>query len=403
MTEWQDQGTLLVENIGSLFTGITGEDIVRDTSLYVENGCVAAVGGPARSADTIIDAAGLDMIPGLVDGHVHPAFGDWTPVHHATGWLRSYVHGGVTTAISAGELHVPGLDLNALDVDTVKALARTVRRTTARMDFTGRTRVVAGTLLVVPGLSESDFDEMAEAGVSHVKFIFYPWDRLGDGEAQRYVTWARQRGMTSKIHAGGVSRSGVSRIADADVVCSVAPDVIAHISGGPIPMRDDDIARVVQDLPNAALEVCSSMNYRATRLVVEELTHGRALHRLTMGTDTPSGTGILPRGMLRNMTFLASICGMSPDEVVAVATSNTARAHGLDTGVLEVGRPADFLLAGPIGGSDAGDLFECLSIGDLPGISAVARDGVPQFVGRSEQTPPPRAVARLVRSNGLSP
>jgi nicotinamidase-related amidase len=39
---------------------------------------------------------------------VHPVAGDWTPRQNQLGWIDSYMHGGVTTMISAGEVHTPG-------------------------------------------------------------------------------------------------------------------------------------------------------------------------------------------------------------------------------------------------------------------------------------------------------
>src|SRR5690606_37243401 len=157
------------------------------------------------------------------------------------------------------------------------------------------------------GLTEAHFDRMQTEGITQLKFIFYDWNLLPTGEAANYVRWAHARGMTVKMHSGGVSRSGSSRVADFDIVAAVRPDVVGHISGGPIPMPDADLVRVVDEL-DTSLEVCSSMNYRATTVVVERLKERNELSRLTLGTDTPGGTGVIPRGMMRNLCFLASIC-----------------------------------------------------------------------------------------------
>lgn len=135
--------------------------------------------------------------------------------------------------------------------------------------------------------------------------------------------------------------------------------------------------------------MCSSNNYRATKLVVDELTARGRLERLTMGTDTPGGTGVIPRGMMRALCFLASVCEVDPVTAVAAATGQTARAHGLNTGVIAEGMPADLLVLGPITGSMARDGLECLALGDLPGIATVLVDGRPLVPTRSEQTPPP--------------
>src|SRR6056297_2402387 len=101
---------VLIENVGCLVTGRAGEAPIRETSLVLEDGVVAAIGDDTAGPQVVIDAKGLDVIPGLVDGHVHPTFGEYTPAQDSIGWVRNYLHGGTTTMVSAGELHVPGLD-----------------------------------------------------------------------------------------------------------------------------------------------------------------------------------------------------------------------------------------------------------------------------------------------------
>ncbi|WP_031464551.1 amidohydrolase family protein [Sciscionella sediminilitoris] len=384
---------LLIEDIGVLVPGSPGRSPIRDTTLLIEDGIVAGIGTDHPSPDRVLSAGGLDVIPGLVDGHVHPTFGEWTPAQNSTGWIHNYLHGGTTSMVSAGELHIPGLDFTALTPELVLSIAITSKHTTGRARPSG-VKVDAGTLLLVPGMTEEHFDRAAAEGIDQAKFIFYDWNRLLDGEAVRYREWARERGITVKLHSGGVSRSGSSRVAGFEIAETVRPDVIGHISGGPIPAPDEDILRMARELPDVALEVCSSMNHRATKLVVTELIGQGAADRLTLGTDTPGGTGVIPRGMLRNVCFLASLCGLDPVAAVASATGVTARAHGLDTGVLEPGAPADLLVLGPITGSTGEDVLECFELGDLPGIAAVFVDGAPLVTPRSEQTPPPKRGVR---------
>ena len=114
------------------------------------------------------------------------------------------------------------------------------------------------------------------------------------------------------------------------------------------------------------------------------------LSRLTLGTDTPGGTGVIPRGMLRNICYIASVCGVPPAEAIAVATGNTARAHGLDVGILAPGRPADLVVCGPVEGSAGTSIADAIAHGDLPGIAYVIADGAIVVSGRSRQTPPPK-------------
>lgn len=380
--------TLLVEDIGLLVHGDRAIAPVRDTTLVIEDGLIAEIGATAVAPDQVLSAGGLTVMPGLIDGHVHPTFGEWTPAQDAIGWIHNYLHGGTTSMVSAGELHIPGLAFDALTPELVLSIAITSKHTTGRMRPSG-VKVNAGTVLLVPGMTEEHFDRAHREGIDQLKFIFYDWNRLGDGEAQRYVEWAHDRGMTVKLHSGGVSRSGSSRVAGADVVLAVQPDIVGHISGGPIPAPDADIAAIIAGLPDTNVEVCSSNNYRATKVVTDELMRRDRLDRLTLGTDTPGGTGVIPRGMLRNICYLASVCGVDPVSAVAAATGQTARAHGLAAGVIAEGMPADLLVLGPISGSTARDGLESFALGDLPGIATVLVDGVPLVASRSEQTPPP--------------
>jgi enamidase len=390
----QAVASTFITNIGTLATGAIGEAPLRDTTIVIEDGVVTGIGMDCARPDRVIDAGGQTALPGFVDGHVHPTFGEWTPAQNSIGWVHNYLHGGTTTMVSAGELHVPGLPFDELEPRLVLSLALVSRATTGRVRPSG-VKAYCGTVLLVPGLKEDDFDLMVERDIKHLKFIFYDWDRSPDGEAQDYVRWARERGLIVKIHSGGVSRSGSSRIAGYDVVTAVDPDVIAHVSGGPIPMPDDEIRRVIDDLPEASVEVCSSMNYRATQVVVDHLTKIGRLDRLTLGTDTPGGTGVIPRGMLRNICFLASVCGMDPADSVAAASGNTARRHDVPGGLLAEGQPADLVLCGPVLGSRADDALGAFALGDLPAVSLVMVDGEPLVAGRSEQTPPARSPIRI--------
>jgi len=391
----------LITNIGEFFTGDIAAPTARVSSLLVDGERIAALDPPPDAPrDLTVDAKGGAVLPGIVDGHIHPVFGEWTPTQGTVGWIGNYVHGGTTSMVSAGELHVPGLDYNNLTPELMTSLALLARATTGRVRWSGA-KVHAGTLLMVPGMTEADFDKVAAAGSILAKFLFYPLAPGNREEAQRYVRWCHERGLRVKVHTGGVSRSGSNAVCGYETLSWLQPDIAAHVSGGPIPMPDADLDALV-DGTEFALEICSSGNYRSAIRVVERMAKAGQLARLTLGTDTPGGTGVLARGMLRNVIFLASVCGLSAGEVIAVATGNTARAHGLDVGLLAPGRPADLVIAGRIDGSAGTTLTEAIEHGDLPGISLVMIDGRIVVRGRSEQTPPPQTRATLELSEAAA-
>jgi len=385
--------SILISHIGEFFTGDLARPVAPVSSLLIDNGRIAALDpAPDVGRDAEINAEGLAVLPGLVDGHVHPVFGEWTPTQDALGWIGNYMHGGSTTMISAGELHTPGLDYENLTPDLMTSLAEVTHATTGGRRW-GGVKLHAGTVLLVPGMTETHFDRLAAAGSILVKFIFFPLEERRD-EAQRYTEWCRARGIRTKVHTGGVSRSGSSRLCGFDTLSWLDPDIAAHVAGGPIPMSDSDLDRVV-DETDFALELCSSGNYRSTQRAVARLKESSRLDRLTLGTDTPGGTGVIPRGMLRNILFLSGICELTPGEAIAIATGNTARAHGLDVGVLREGAPADIIIAGPVLGSAGRTLGDAIAHGDLPGISFVLVDGEVIVDTRSQQTPPPATIAHF--------
>jgi enamidase len=391
----------LIRNIGEFFTGDLSNPVGRAGAMLIEDGCVAVLNPAdldalASACDVVIDARGGAIIPGLVDGHVHPVFGEWSPTQGSLGWIGNYVHGGTTTFISAGEVHVPGLDYGNLSAELVTSLAVVTAHTTGRVRWSGG-KIHAGTVLLVPGMREEHFDRLAAAGSKFAKFIFYPLDKDPE-EAKRYVRWCRARGIRVKVHTGGVSGSGASATCGYDILSWLQPDIAAHISGGPIPMSDADVDAVV-DRTDFALEICLSGSYGSTRRAIERLTKKGRLDRLTLGTDTPGANGVVPRGLLREIMFLTSVCGVSPAEAIAIATGNTARAHGLDVGVLAEGRPADLVICAPVGGSSGKTVADAIAHGDLPGISHVLIDGEMAVAGRSRQTPPPARPAGFACCN----
>ena len=383
--------SILIKNIGTLVTGKLESPLRQADSIFINNGLVQAIGvGLNQPADQTIDANGITAIPGLIDSHSHPSIGEYTPAQNSLSWITNYMHGGVTALISAGELHLPGLPLPP-DARTALSVAIVTKKCYDNLRPSG-VKVHAGTLLLVPGLTEKDFDEIQALGIKLVKFIFYDYSLLPNGEAERYVNWAHGRGIKVKIHSGGVSRSGVSQVAGFEMVQKIKPDIIGHITGGPIPMPEADMIRIA-DETECFMEICTSGNYRLALSLVRTVRANGRYDRILIGTDTPGGTGIVPRGILREIAFISSVGGVAPETTICMATGNVGRAHDLNLGILEEGRPADIVLMHKITGSVAKDALDSFATGDLPGISYVIIDGVVQVAGRSQQTPPPERLA----------
>jgi enamidase len=103
---------LVIRNIGLMLSGALEKPILDADTIVAENGKITGIGRlkdlDIAGATTVIDAHGTTVAPGLIDSHVHPVAGDWTPRQNQINWIDSYLHGGVTTMISAGEVHMPG-------------------------------------------------------------------------------------------------------------------------------------------------------------------------------------------------------------------------------------------------------------------------------------------------------
>ena len=199
------------------------------------------------------------------------------------------------------------------------------------------------------------------------------------------MAMAKHQRMVTMVHTGGSSIPGSTGIW-ADHVLKMQPDVSYHVNGGPIAMPDADFPRLVNE-SDLAMQVCTAGNLRTALLVAKLLREADQQHRLLIATDTPTGSGVMPLGMLYTMSHLASLAGVAPEIAVAMATGNNARVYRLNGGVLAAGRDADVVLVdGCLGGSQ-NDALSALRNGDIMGVGAVIIDGVPRFVGRSRNTP----------------
>lgn len=387
-------GRLAIRNIGLLISGDINRPILEADAIIVEDGVIQAVGQASTmdlgSVDREIDARGCVVTPGLIDNHVHTVAGDWTPRQNQIGWIESTLHGGVTTMISAGEAHYPG---RPRDIVGIKALAIAAQRSFATLR-PGGMKIIAGALILEPGLTESDFRELAEAGVTILGEVGL--GGVKDGPTGRQmVAWARAHGMTSMTHTGGPSIPGSGRIG-ADVVIEVDADVVAHVNGGPTALAFDELRQITLE-STRALEIVHNGNLRAGLYVLDLARKRDELSRIVLGTDGPAGSGVQPLGILRMITMLASLGEVPVETAFAFATGNTARVRGLaDRGIVEAGRSADLVFMDRAAGGAGETFLESLALGNLPGIGMVMIDGAPR-TGRSRNTPPAERVPVIVR------
>lgn len=392
-------GDLLLHGAATIISGDLEAPRIAGDAILVRAGRIAAIGDlstvlPDEDVPAV-DVAGATIVPGLVDPHTHPVLGDYTPRQSTAGWIESYVNGGVTTLISAGEPHWPGRPRSAVGVKAI-AIAASL---SARNIRPGGAKVHAGALLLEPGLTSADFDEMAAAGVWLLGEIGLG-SAIAPEDVMPLVTFARDRGWIVPMHIGGASVPG-SAVVGAELALEIQPDIASHTNGGPTARPLAEIEQIL-DGTSAAIEVVQAGNIRALRDIVELLRKRDAIDRLQIGTDTPSGTGVVPLGILRTIAYCSALGGLDPDLAVCAATGSTARRYRLDVGQIAVGAPADLVvLDAPLGGVSTNAL-DALTCGDVPGVALVAIDGEVK-VNRSRVSPPPRRAASVGRSAAAIP
>jgi enamidase len=386
-------GKLVITNIGLLLSGALEAPILDADTIVAEQGRIAAIGKRAdcdtADARVTIDAHGCAVSPGLIDSHVHPAFGDWTPRQGQFGWIESFLHGGVTTMVSAGEVHLPG---RPRDIVGVKALAITAQRAYDNFRPAG-VKVLAGAPVLEQGMVESDFSELARAGVRLLGEVGLGSVKAGY-EAQQMVAWARKSGIQSTIHTGGPSVPGSGYI-DADTVLQADADIIGHINGGHTALPLSQI-RCLCEGCSRGIEIVHNGNELAGLTALRYARDLGQLRRVILGTDSPAGSGVQPLGILRMIALLSSVGDMPAETLFCCATGNTARMRALDCGLIEPGRAADFLFMDRAQHSSGADLLDSVRRGDLPGIGMVVIDGIVRC-GRSRNTPPAERVPEVVQ------
>ena len=383
---------LVIRNIGLLLSGKIEEPILDGDCVVAIDGKISAFGRvkdlDTDNPTTTIDANGVTLSPGLIDSHVHPVVGDYTPRQQQLHWIDSTLNGGVTTMISAGEVHMPG---RPKDIVGLKAMAVAAQRWYENFRPSG-VKVLAGAPVIEHGMEEKDFKDLAEAGVTLLGEVGL--GSVKDGPtAKRMVDWARKYGIQSTIHTGGPSIPG-SGLIDKDVVLEAGTDVVGHINGGHSALPDDQIVCLCETCRNS-LEIVHNGNERAALLTLNTLRELDRLDQLILGTDGPAGSGVQPLGILRMIAMLSSLGNVPAETAFCFGTGNTSRMRELDVGLIEPGCAADFVLMDQAQHSPGRTILESVSQGNLPGVGMTVIDGIVRS-HRSRNTPPAQRLPEIL-------
>lgn len=383
---------LVIRNIGLLLSGKLEQPVYDADCLIAIDGRIADWGRESdidtQGATTLIDAMGTTLAPGLIDSHVHPVVGDYTPRQQQLHWIDSTLHGGVTTMISAGEVHMPG---RPKDIVGLKAMAIAAQRWYENFRPSG-VKVLAGAPVIEHGMEEHDFKDLADAGVKYLGEIGL--GSVKDGKtARQMVDWARKYGIQSTIHTGGPSIPG-SGLIDAAMVLETGTDVVGHINGGHSALPDDQIICLCESCTKG-LEIVHNGNERAALLTLNTARELGKLDQIILGTDGPAGSGVQPLGILRMVAMLSALGNVPAELAFCFATGNTARQRDLDVGLIERGYASDFVLMDQAQHSGGRTLLESVQLGNLPGIGMTIIDGAVTSQ-RSRNTPPAWKIPEIV-------
>lgn len=384
-------GVLAVVGAGTVLSGdfespvLTGVDTVIS-----EDGVITAIGRredlavAVDSADVVVDAKGATLAPGLIDSHCHVVLGDYTPRQKTVDFLASYVHGGITSVVSPGEIHAQGRPHDAIGVKSLAIAAMSCFRNF----HPGGMTVHAGSVVLEPALDKQDFADLKAAGVRLAKFGFGLYEDPADGYDQ--VRWAQEHGITVMCHSGGASIPGSKPITP-DHLLHLAPDVCGHINGGPTSLDAAGVDRIIDETP-MSLQLVQAGNLKSAVRILRKCHDDGHFARVVIGSDTPTGTGVMPLGVIKTVAELASWSGIDPAMIWAAATGNNARTWALPAGFVREGAAADLVVMDAPWGSTKDDALGALSIGDIPGVTAVVTGGVLRNL-TSRNTP---RAARLV-------
>lgn len=364
---------LVLHNIGQVLTGVLDAPTLDADTIVIDDGRIASLdGGAATRADTVIDCKGMTVAPGLVDTHMHPTLGDYAPKQQSTGYLERMMHGAVTRAISAGEVHAPGRS----GAESALGIALGAFHSFESHRPAGM-KVHGGAMLLEKDTDVSHIDRAFDSGMRIIGEIGVG-SLKNPARAGELSLHARGLGMTVHMHCGCTSDRGPGGdehpYFSADDVMEAQPSIASHANTF-ASLSDADIDMLCGDGGPPFVEVVQAGGTRSMLRVVEGLAERDELHRLLIGTDTPTGYGVTSLGVLKTIGDICSLAGVAPEAAWAVASGQGARAFGSDGNVIAEGAVADLVVMDASLGSVHDTAVDAIAAGEFPGVAVVITDG----------------------------
>lgn len=364
-------------NIGTIATGDYKKPLDKSESILIKDGIIEKIGSEsetgANKADHVVDIDSMVLCPGLIDPHLHMAIGDWTPICKAQDWMESCLWVGNTTMISEGE-DQPGFPRFYDDAVGVKATVLLANRSFKNSRPGGGLKVESGAIILVNGLKEEDFKELADEGIWLV-------GEIGGGglckveEVIDMVGWAKKYGMIVSMHCGGASIPGSSPVSAEDII-EVNPRKVAHINGGSTAPAKKVIEKIINETDDMYYEIIHHGNMKMMTYVIDVARENNKLDKVIIGSDCPTGIGMEICAVHRTLINISSFCDIPAAQTIAMATGNTSDCYKkINRGKVQVGMEADLLAIDKTPGSLGDDVFGCIEFGDTFGVSMVMVDG----------------------------
>jgi imidazolonepropionase len=352
--------------------------VVNDAALAVADGKIAWLGArselPDMQATEVVDCRGGWLTPGLVDCHTHLVYaGDraeeferrcqgWSyeEIARAGGGIRSTV--AATRAASESELFNAGaarlerlrregvtcVEIKSgygLEPETELRMLRVARALGRDFPVTIRTTLLAAHVVpeeyaehpddYVSLVCDQILPAALEAGLVDAVDVFCERIAFSPAQCGRIFSAAARAGIPVKAHAEQLSYQGGARLAAEYGALSV--DHLEYLREGEIALlRQRGVVAVL--LPGAWYFL------RETRLPPVAAMRAAGLP-MAVATDLNPGSSPIA-SLLLAMNQACVLFGLDPEEALAGATREAARALGLGAskGLLRVGHDADLVL-----------------------------------------------------------
>ena len=376
---------------GTLFTSRDDKAKAKQTLVYDARGALSYVGPTAdapkpAAGDEVLDYSGQFVMPGLIDVHVHLAYGNakseedidlYNPLEfralRGLFFAQKVLAAGYTAICAPGDAGQVSLSIrNAIraglfDGPRVSAAGRYISARQSLTDWypswIGAPETSIGRLVANRDEAIEEIRVQVKNGVDCVKIALDGIQRRPDGsliaaftqdETSAMVAEIQRLGRKAVVHAIGreatlyAARAGVDLIFHAYELDDDCIEAMLKRGSAIAPTLtfQRNMIEFTQPHEPAATKGRISFVQRQYEIACRNLRKARKAG-VPMMTGTDSGFAVTPYGEwhARELEIFVDDLGFSPAEALRAATQVNARflADGDQVGVLETGRAADFV------------------------------------------------------------